>query len=102
MSEEHPMLVGAATVFVVSDIAKSTEHYRDALGFTVTFQYGTQAGSCASNECLDRGATSFGHGTASPVDVRLGSLADMAALSGDVRFTQSDIGRRAAMSAKCQ
>ena len=40
MTEEHPMIVGAATVFVVSDIAKSIEHYRDALGFTVTFQYG--------------------------------------------------------------
>ena len=34
------MMVGAATVFVVSDIAKSIEHYCDALGFTVTFQYG--------------------------------------------------------------
>jgi uncharacterized glyoxalase superfamily protein PhnB len=34
------MLVGAATVFVVRDMAKSVEHYRDALGFTVTFQYG--------------------------------------------------------------
>jgi len=40
MTKECPMLVGAATVFVVSDIAKSVEHYRDALGFTVTFQYG--------------------------------------------------------------
>ena len=40
MTEEHPMMVGAATVFVVSDITKSIEHYRDALGFTVTFQYG--------------------------------------------------------------
>ena len=40
MTEEHPMMVGAATVFVVTDIAKSVEHYRDALGFTVTFQYG--------------------------------------------------------------
>jgi uncharacterized glyoxalase superfamily protein PhnB len=40
MTEEHPIMVGAATVFVVSDIAKSIEHYRDALGFTVTFQYG--------------------------------------------------------------
>jgi catechol 2,3-dioxygenase-like lactoylglutathione lyase family enzyme len=40
MSEAHPMMVGAATVFVVSDIAQSTEHYRDALGFAVTFQYG--------------------------------------------------------------
>jgi catechol 2,3-dioxygenase-like lactoylglutathione lyase family enzyme len=27
-------------VFVVSDIAKSVEHYCDRLGFTVTFQYG--------------------------------------------------------------
>ena len=33
-------MVGAATVFVVSDIAKSVEHYCDRLGFTVTFQYG--------------------------------------------------------------
>ena len=38
MSEQHPMMVGAATVFVVSDIAGSIEHYRDTLGFTVTFQ----------------------------------------------------------------
>ena len=40
MAAEHSMMVGAATVFVVGDIAKSIEHYRDALGFTVTFQYG--------------------------------------------------------------
>jgi catechol 2,3-dioxygenase-like lactoylglutathione lyase family enzyme len=40
MSAESPMLVGAATVFVVSDMPKSVEHYRDTLGFTVTFQYG--------------------------------------------------------------
>ena len=40
MTQEHPMMVGAATVFVVSNITKSIEHYRDALGFTVTFQYG--------------------------------------------------------------
>ena len=40
MSEEHPKMVGAATVFVVSDIAGSIEHYRDVLGFTITFQYG--------------------------------------------------------------
>src|SRR4051812_48227791 len=29
MTTEDPMMVGAATVFVVADIAKSTEHYRD-------------------------------------------------------------------------
>ena len=40
MTEGHPTMVGAATVFVVTDITKSVEHYRDALGFTVTFQYG--------------------------------------------------------------
>jgi hypothetical protein len=27
------MMVGAATVFVVTDRAKSTEHYREVLGF---------------------------------------------------------------------
>jgi uncharacterized glyoxalase superfamily protein PhnB len=34
------MMVGAATVFTVSDIGKSLAYYRDALGFDVTFQYG--------------------------------------------------------------
>jgi hypothetical protein len=38
MAIENAMMVGAATVFVVSDMAKSIEHYR--LRFTVTFQYG--------------------------------------------------------------
>jgi hypothetical protein len=37
MGQEHSMMVGAATVFVVRDITKSIEHYRDALGFSVTF-----------------------------------------------------------------
>jgi len=34
------MMTGAATVFTVRDIAASVAHYRDVLGFTVTFQYG--------------------------------------------------------------
>jgi catechol 2,3-dioxygenase-like lactoylglutathione lyase family enzyme len=34
------MMTGAATVFTVSDMAKSVEHYCTALGFAVTFQYG--------------------------------------------------------------
>ncbi len=38
---ENPMTVAAATAFVVGDVAKSTGHHRDALGFSVTFQYGT-------------------------------------------------------------
>jgi catechol 2,3-dioxygenase-like lactoylglutathione lyase family enzyme len=37
------MLVGAATIFTVRDLAASLAHYRDALGFTVTFQYGEPA-----------------------------------------------------------
>ena len=40
MSQEHPMMVGAAAVFVGSNITESIEHYRDAFGFTITFQYG--------------------------------------------------------------
>ena len=40
MAEEQSMLAGAATVFVVSNMGKSIAHYRDALGFTVTFEYG--------------------------------------------------------------
>jgi hypothetical protein len=36
----HPMITGAATVFTVRDMTKSVEHYRNALGFVVTFQYG--------------------------------------------------------------
>ena len=34
------MLTGAATVFTVRDIVASVAHYRDVLGFDVTFQYG--------------------------------------------------------------
>jgi catechol 2,3-dioxygenase-like lactoylglutathione lyase family enzyme len=37
---DDSMMVGAATVFVVNDIAKSLGHYRDVLGFAMTFQYG--------------------------------------------------------------
>lgn len=34
------MLTGAATVFVVQDIAASIHHYRYALGFDLAFEYG--------------------------------------------------------------
>jgi len=40
MTAEKPTMVGAASVFVVSDIARSAGYYRDVLGFTVSFQYG--------------------------------------------------------------
>ncbi|QOG21519.1 MULTISPECIES: bleomycin resistance protein [Bradyrhizobium] len=40
MTDEHQMMAGSATVFVVSDIAASLAYYRDVLGFEVTFEYG--------------------------------------------------------------
>ncbi|MFK4727233.1 bleomycin resistance protein [Bradyrhizobium niftali] len=40
MTDEHPMMAGSATVFVVSDITASLAYYRDVLGFEVTFEYG--------------------------------------------------------------
>jgi catechol 2,3-dioxygenase-like lactoylglutathione lyase family enzyme len=55
MTDKDPMMVGAATVFVVSDIAKSIEHYRDVLGFTADFQYGTPT----SYACLCRDEVSL-------------------------------------------
>ena len=33
-------LCGAATVFVVQDVTRSVEHYRDVLGFHTEFTYG--------------------------------------------------------------
>jgi len=33
-------LCGAATVFVVHDVLRSVEHYRDVLGFRTEFTYG--------------------------------------------------------------
>jgi catechol 2,3-dioxygenase-like lactoylglutathione lyase family enzyme len=40
MNQQAPKMAGDATVFVVSDIAASIVHYRDVLGFSVTFEYG--------------------------------------------------------------
>ncbi|UEM15350.1 VOC family protein [Bradyrhizobium barranii subsp. barranii] len=40
MTDEHPMMAGSATVFVVSGITASLAYYRDVLGFEVTFEYG--------------------------------------------------------------
>lgn len=40
MTDERLMMVGAATVFVVSNLPSSVAYYRDMLGFDVTYQYG--------------------------------------------------------------
>ena len=34
------MMKGAATIFTVRDLAASVAHYRNSLGFDVTFQFG--------------------------------------------------------------
>ena len=49
MTAEDPMMVGAATVFVVTDIAKSTEHYRDLhlLSASQTSRLSGNGGICA-------------------------------------------------------
>jgi catechol 2,3-dioxygenase-like lactoylglutathione lyase family enzyme len=39
-SENEKMLAGSATIFTVRDVAASIAHYRDILGFDVTFEYG--------------------------------------------------------------
>jgi uncharacterized glyoxalase superfamily protein PhnB len=38
-----PVLCGSATVFVVNDVLRSVEHYRDVLGFKTEFTYGQPA-----------------------------------------------------------
>lgn len=58
MIAENSMMVGAATIFVVSHMPKSVEYYRDVLGFTVTFQYGNlvQIGPQAASYIAAHGA----------------------------------------------
>ena len=41
MSQTATTLTGAAPVFVVRDLAAALPYYRDILGFTVTFAFGT-------------------------------------------------------------
>jgi catechol 2,3-dioxygenase-like lactoylglutathione lyase family enzyme len=55
MADEHPMMAGSATVFVVSDIAADLAYYRDKLGFEVAFEYGqplSYAGLCRDEVAL--------------------------------------------------
>jgi catechol 2,3-dioxygenase-like lactoylglutathione lyase family enzyme len=40
MHSQGVSLRGAATVFVVQDVLRSVEHYRDVLGFHTVFTYG--------------------------------------------------------------
>jgi catechol 2,3-dioxygenase-like lactoylglutathione lyase family enzyme len=55
------MLIGATTVFVVDDIVASIAHYRDALGFEPSFEFGEPvfyAGFCRDGVAIDLIASS--------------------------------------------
>ena len=40
MTQTAVSLCGSATIFVVTDVVRSVEHYRDVLGFAMEFTYG--------------------------------------------------------------
>ena len=91
MTKESPMLVGAATVFVVRDMAKSVEHYRDALGFTVTFQYGQPT----FYACLCRDEVSL-HLLAAQETKRLPGNGGICVFVNDVDWVHADLVARGA------
>jgi uncharacterized glyoxalase superfamily protein PhnB len=91
MTQEHPMMVGAATVFVVSNITKSIEHYRDALGFTVTFSYGNPT----SYACLGRDEVPL-HLLAAHQTKRLPGNGGICVFVKDVDFVHADLASRGA------
>src|SRR6516162_818012 len=85
------MLVGAATVFVVSDMAKSVEQYRDALGFTITFQYGQPI----FYACLCRDEVSL-HLIAAQKTKRLAGNGGICVFVNDVDSVHADLVARGA------
>jgi len=44
------LLRDAATLFVVQDVIRTVEHYRDVLGFRVEFTYGEPRSTRGSSE----------------------------------------------------
>ena len=95
MTTEDPMMVGAATVFVVADVAKSTEYYRDVLGFTVTFEWGTPA----SYVCLCRDEVALHLNSASRTR-RLPGHGAVCVFVGDVDAVYAELAARGASIAK--
>jgi catechol 2,3-dioxygenase-like lactoylglutathione lyase family enzyme len=91
MTAEDPMMVGSATVFVVADIAKSTEHYRDVLGFTVTFEYGTPT----FYVCLCRGEVAL-HLLAASQTSRLPGNGGLCVFVRDVDAIHAELATRGA------
>ena len=95
MTAEDPMIVGAATVFVVADIAKSTEHYRDVLGFTITFERGNPA----SYVCLCRDEVAL-HLLSASQTRRLSGNGGICVFVRDVDAVYGELAARGAKIAK--
>ena len=93
MTAEDPMMVGAATVFVVTDIAKSTEHYRDVLGFT--FEYGTPT----FYACLCRDEVAW-HLLSASQTSRLSGNGGICVFAGDVDAVYAELAARGARVVK--
>jgi catechol 2,3-dioxygenase-like lactoylglutathione lyase family enzyme len=88
---EPPMMVGAATVFVVSDMAKSIAHYRDVLGFAVAFEYGNPP----SYACLCRDDVNL-HLLAAHRTKRLPGNGGICVFVRDVDGVHAELARRGA------
>ena len=95
MTTEKPLMVGAATIFVVNDLAKSAEHYRDVLGFTVTFQYGDPT----FYVCMRRDEVAL-HLVAAPKTKRLPGNAALYVFVRDVDAVHAELAARGAVVIK--
>ena len=91
MTDEHPMMAGSATVFVVSDITASLAYYRDVLGFEVTFEYGEPP----SYACLCRDEVGL-HLLAAAVTKRLPGQGGLCVFVRDVDRIYAEVSGRGA------
>jgi catechol 2,3-dioxygenase-like lactoylglutathione lyase family enzyme len=88
---ETTMMTGAATVFTVRDIAASIAHYRDVLGFTVTFEYGKPT----SYACLCRDQINL-HLIAAHRTKRIPGNGGVAVFVDDVDLLHAELAARGA------
>ncbi len=95
MTDEHPMMAGSATVFVVSDITASLAYYRDVLGFEVTFEYGQPP----SYACLCRDEVGL-HLLAAAVTKRLPGHGGICIFVRDVDQIYAELSGRGAEAAQ--
>jgi catechol 2,3-dioxygenase-like lactoylglutathione lyase family enzyme len=89
------MMTGAATVFTVRDVAASIAHYRDVLGFTVTFEYGKPT----SYACLCRDQINL-HLIAAHRTKRIPGNGGVAVFVNDVDLLHAELAARGAQVLK--